>query len=653
MSKLHLHLDFETRSATDIRSSGVERYARDAEAIILGYAINDQEPQICFPNKGPLPEGLRGLLLRPEVVKIAWNVPFEYAIFKHCLGIDIPAEQWLDPAAMARYAGMPNRLADASKFLGLGAHEKKDGTRLIRMFSIPRSTGKLKGTFWQPEDKPAEWQEFIDYCKQDVIAEREIMHRLAKVFSLPERERKLFALDMKINTLGMPTDPIYVAAASEAVEKEKQQLTERMIHMTGLENPNSVQQLLGYLQSKDYPFGSLAAAKVKKAIDDPTISQWVKDVLLLRQQLSKSSTSKLDAIVERVCDDNRIRSNYKYYGAGRTGRWSGEGVQLQNLPRGTVKAYDEAVNAIRNRENLEHFGGPMTTVSSTLRAAFRAPAGKTLVVCDLSAIENRLLGWLAQSDSINSVFERGLDPYIDFATTLYNKAYDQITKLERQMSKPAVLGCGYMLSGGVEELGPEGDVIKTGLWGYAAGMGISMTQEEAHAAVKAWRQKYPEVVSMWYKLEDICVATVHDGVTRQYRGIIFEAIGDKLLTMTLPTGRKLHYIRPWLEEGRFNRPALTYEGLFNGVWGRRQLYGGLITENLVQAIARDVLAEGMLRADAAGMTIVGHTHDEIICEELPGANHLAALVLHMTAPMPWAPDLLLKAEGYENDVYRK
>jgi DNA polymerase bacteriophage-type len=407
--------------------------------------------------------------------------------------------------------------------------------------------------------------------------------------------------------------------------------------------------------------------------------------LELRQQLSKSSVKKVMSIVNRVADDGRVRHNYKFYGA-HTGRWSGEGVQLQNLPRGTVKNVDEAVACINSSadvESIRGFGKPLDVVSSCLRGAFQAPEGMKYVVADLSSIETRVLAWLAKCQPLIDVFAQGLDPYLDFGAFWFGKPYDEVTKGERQLAKPAVLGCGYMLSGGdwrmdccgrlrdetrAIEMNMEyctckkkGDEFKSGLWGYAENMRTELTYEQAHQAVAAYREKYREVVQFWYRIEDAFIDCVLDGRERSAFGLTIGVVPGKVLWVALPSGRRLHYLNPQLKEGKFRKPALThYSYDSTRGWCREQLYGGLITENLVQAIARDVLAEGMLRADGMGFTIVGHTHDEIICVEreetfrvAPRDAMLDGLVMNMTQPMPWAPDLQLKAEGYESKVYKK
>lgn len=356
----------------------------------------------------------------------------------------------------------------------------------------------------------------------------------------------------------------------------------------------------------------------------------------------------------------RLRHSYMFYGASRTGRWAGRGVQLQNLPRGTVKAenYDLAVDTILalDIDTLRDFGEPLEVVSSCLRGAFRAPEGSRFVVSDLNAIEVRVLAWLSNCQPVLDVFEKSLDPYIDFATKMYRAPYDSITKLQRQVAKSAVLGCGYMLSGGVLKADKHGDEFKSGFWGYAEAMGVTVTQDEAQRAVDTFRRERPEVVRYWYALEDAALGIMkNQGPPVQVGRVTIGLKPGKVLWVTLPSGRRLHYLLPRLEPGKYSKPEMTYESQIAGkTWGRRKLYGGLLTENLVQAVARDVLAEGLLVADAAGFEIVGHTHDEIITV-VPYSSSLTLTGLNGTLSRQpnWAPGLPLKADGYESEVYRK
>jgi DNA polymerase len=380
-----------------------------------------------------------------------------------------------------------------------------------------------------------------------------------------------------------------------------------------------------------------------------------KQALELRGQLSKSSVSKLDAIVARTAQDGRLRNSYKYYGA-HTGRWSGEGVQLQNLPRGTVQDVAGATYIIRSSPDLlkAYVAPPLEVVSSCLRSAFRAPEGSRFVVCDLSQIEVRVLAWLASCKLLNQQLQED-DPYILFAAqSLYSKPTTEVTKQERQIAKSAVLGAGFGIGGGEIKKDKNGDEFKSGLWGYAQNMNVEMTQEEAIKAVAAYRASYPEIPMYWKSLQNAALTALQDGTTVDFWPLQIGAVPGKLLWIQLPAGRKLNYVRAKVELSG-DWPQITYEGRqTQGGWGTVRTYGGRLVENVVQAIARDVLAEGMLRAHEMGFEICGHTHDEIITL-VPYSSrlNLASLTSAMTEPIEWAPGLILKAEGDEFDTYRK
>jgi DNA polymerase len=328
----HLHLDFETRSRLDIKKVGLDRYAKNAEVLMLAWAVDDGEPELWLYDD-PMPARLDDLLYSgaysPPVLKVAWNCAFERAILRHCLGMESPIGEWLDPSVLARYATLPPHLKGACEFLGLGDKAKHDGSRLIRKFCMPNR----KGGFTQPQDAPADWETFKEYCRQDVIAEREVLQQLQRGFSLPPFERKIWEIDSSINERGIPVDMQFVTEAKKLVDAEKARLMVELTQITGLANPNSGAQLLPWLQARGYPYSSLLKKRVDLALADTHLDSVAANVLRLRSMLSRSSTAKLDAIQNRVSDDGRLRYSYKYLGASRTGRWAGEGVQPQNLPR--------------------------------------------------------------------------------------------------------------------------------------------------------------------------------------------------------------------------------------------------------------------------------------------------------------------------------
>lgn len=335
MSVVHLHLDFETRSLLDIREVGLDRYARSAEVLMMAWAINDQPPQLWLPHEEGFPGQLRGIMAHHGAVKIAWNAAFERAILTHCLGITSPVEQWIDPSVIARYAGMPGKLAKVSQFMKLGDKGKdKDGTRLISKFSKPykkRGSPELLFRDFNDPKHAEDWEKFKSYCKQDVFAEREIFHRLKGFFMPPASEQRLWELDSRINERGMPVNMTFVKNAKAIVDTELDKLSIELKDITGLANPNSVSQLLPWLREHGYPFSSLGKIKVVKALEG-TLDAIGRRALELRQQMSRSSVKKLKSLLDRIGPDGRLRYGLKFYGA-TTGRWSGEGFQMQNLPR--------------------------------------------------------------------------------------------------------------------------------------------------------------------------------------------------------------------------------------------------------------------------------------------------------------------------------
>lgn len=399
------------------------------------------------------------------------------------------------------------------------------------------------------------------------------------------------------------------------------------------------------------------------------MSALLKKAIELRKQVSKSSTAKLDSLLLRTSPDGRLRQNYRYYGA-HTGRWSGEGVQPQNLPRGTVKEedFDSVVDHIRRGYNPAPYP-VIEAVSSTLRGAFRAPAGYTFLIVDLSQIEVRTLAWFTKCAGLLSVYNLGhksgckcgdCDVYISFARRMYKII--EIAKLQRQIAKSAVLGCGFQLSGGEEKTNDDGDLVKTGFWGYADSMGVPISREEAHEAVAFYRSEYWEVKKFWYAIEDACKLALCSDFEIPCGPVSCGAIHKKLMWINLPAGRPLYYPRARLRDAVWPDGRPKTEIRYYAVdpetkqFKSRATYGGKLTENLAQAIARDVLAEGMLRIDENdAVPIVGHTHDEVIClsEKTSAETNLKFVESCLTTPMPWAPDLPLGAAGIISDIYRK
>jgi DNA polymerase len=581
---MKLYLDCETRSTLALGKVGVDRYSRDSELLMLAYAIDDEEPDIWLPSESRMPDELVDPLQNPTCVKVAWNCQFERSIFRQQLRMDIPIAEWLDPMCIARYAGLPANLELASGFLGLGDKGKtRQGKKLIREFSklhTRRNSGAQYFKDWNEPKRSQDWLSFQQYCKQDVVAEREIFYRLKAAFSLPDFERDIWLLDQAINERGLPVSPDYVRRSQQIVAREREQLLRELNHLTGLRNANSLRQLLPWLQARGYTYSSLDQEHVSRALNNGSQPE-VREALEIRQTLARSSVAKLRSIEDRMCD-GRVRFCYRYY-AAHTGRWSGSNPQPQNLPRQASKWGKEEID---------------------LRAAIRAPRDCQLVVADLSSIETVVLAWLSQCERLLKVFEEGRDPYISFASVWLSKPYNQVTRQERQISKSAVLGCGFGLGGGDVFVNADdpNDIRKSGLLGYSEKMGSPMNAREAHSAVQAYREEYFEIPGFWHGCEDAAIEAATTSQSQNYFNLRFGSIPGRLLWVKLPSGRRLHYLRPEVKEGKFARPELSSETYTAGRWQRLRLYGSKLCENLVQSIARDVLATGMLRANHAGCT---------------------------------------------------
>jgi DNA polymerase bacteriophage-type len=719
-------LDFETKSRTDIKICGLDRYVKDpsTKALMLAYAFGDGNVQLWeIARNSTIPKNLCEALQNPEVTLAAWNVPFEFNIFRYAMSMPIPTERWLDIMVWARHLSLPGHLADAGNAIGLPPDIAKnhDGKRLIQKFSIPYHKGGEETLFGISEpqfhdwnDEPRDWELFGEYCKQDVVAERAIFN-LVKNIPLPEQERRAWILDQKINERGIPVNRKFVENALALSLKSKEKLTKKLKELTGLANPNSRAQILPWAQAQGYPHLSIGKAFVNAAIAEGSgITPLCRTVLKLRQEASKTSYTKYENILNKLSDDDRLRYQFAFMGASRTGRWSGAGggdkqsVQVQNLARPMKEVegkYDRALEIIETGDYdaaEKEFSSVIGMTVSCLRSAFQAPAGKKLVVCDLGSIENRMLGYLADCDAIAKVFREGRDAYLDFAARMYNIAYELMIKIvegvhkakdkdageKRQVAKPAVLGAGYGLGPGVKK-NPDGtyeiiwvedrygNKVMTGLMGYAANMGIKLSPEQAYLAWETFRKAYPEVVELWRTYEKAAIKVLETGKTVKAGKVIFQRKARKdgtfILRIQLPSGRGLHYMNARIEKEiayvlsdfltPYEKKKLMYDGIGHGVgqinkqkkWDKVYTYGGKITENVDQAISRDVLLNGMFLADEANANIVMHCHDEIVCEEEDDAFafSLPDLKRAMETTPNWAKGLLLGAEGYEGQVYRK
>jgi DNA polymerase len=706
-------MDYETKSEADLEVVGLANYLAHPTTKILmaAFAEGDHKPKLWEPHRDPKPPAeLTEALEDPFVLVSAWNVPFEKGVSRLKLGIDKPAPEWRDTMVKARYLSLPGKLSAAGKILGLSEDEAKDkeGDRLIQKFCSPAVLAQEGGLFGSTEaafrdwsTDPEDWFKFGEYCKQDVVAERTIDKKCDK-FPVPDHEWEAWCMDVEINETGWPVDMTLVRGAREIIVRDMERLTRRLVEITGLDNPNSVGQMLPWLRGQNYVFSSLNKTFVARALggECPLTPEAI-EALTIRKQTAKSSVKKYGVISDLVSPDGRLRNQYTFYGASRTGRWAAHGANVGNLPKAeksVEKRLDLAVALVQKMDYegiIKEFGNPLDVVSSTVRPSFRATPGHKLVVADLNAIENRGLGYICRCDSILQVFREGKDPYLAFAAVMYNIPYEILEaqfkagdKSKRTNAKAPTLGCGYALNVGKLVVNEEdGTSTWTGLMGYARGMGIEMEFEVAQLAVKAFRAAYPEVKRTWKDLERAAIRAIRKPGTvvgvgapqtdrdREYflsKGrdpnvkpiISFKCHSDKVLEMILPSGRSLHYIDPqavevereWDGEVKTSL-EVTYYGKEQNkqVWGRVSTHGGKFLENADQALSRDVLVNGMKEARAMGFKLVGHTYDELIAE-VPENGHLGVRELEgcMVVPPWWCGlDFPLGAEGDEMYTYQK
>lgn len=680
-----LALDFETYSDVPLvgaKSVGVWNYSKDpsTEALMVAYRLGDKHQPLVHVDltREPIPAELYDALCDPDIEKWAFNAAFERLITLNVLGIPTPYKGWRCTMALANMQSFTGDLLAIGKAMGLDEKKLKstEGSRLIKMFCGPqRITKKNPHRRRDQETDPEEWQTFCDYNVQDVPAEEGIYEKLIR-FEVPEQEWEIYELDQEINDTGMPVNRNFVEQAEILSEIRKAELHRKMIKVTGLDNPNSTQKLLPWIRERGYPYNDLQKASVKKTLKadkaDQILTVECRNALKLRRYASQTSVKKYPAILRRLSPDGNLRHAFQYGGAARTLRWAGRGPQPHNLTR-TPKMLEsdedgewfnlEMAAEIIESGNYSDLGmfarEPMIALAGSVRSSFQAPVGHVLTVCDLSAIESAVLAWLSRCKRMLQVFKDGRDPYKDFAIELYGKLYDAITKSERTICKPAVLGCGYQLGGGTMKAGK-----RTGLWGYAENMGVDISEAEAARQVKLFRSTYQEIPDFWADLDRAGKRAI-EGTPTTVNGLIHFAMDGPYLTVRLPSGRKMYYYKPKIThrefEGKdgttFTRRVISYMGK-NQVthqWGRVYTSGGKQTENVVQAVARDILAIGLLRAYKTGFRIVGSVHDEIITLTRTGENYHTLELLRdcMVSAIDWATGLPLKAAGYQHKIYRK
>lgn len=653
----HLSIDIETRSSVDIGSAGLYKYAQseDFEILLLAYQAGEDSVQVIDLAQGEqIPEGIVKMLQDPEVVKHAYNAAFEW----YCLnmaGYKTPLEQWKCTMAHALYCGYAAGLAATGNAIGLPEDKKKlsVGRALIRYFCVPCQPTKANGgrTWNLPRHAPEKWNLFKEYNAQDVVSEHEILRRL-DLFPMPEEEEKLWQLDTWMNAFGVRVDADLIKGALHIDNVCRQKLTEDAVRLTGLNNPNSTSQLMGWLQENGIETEDIRKDTVAAILkgQNPGI---VNRVLEIRQQLGKTSVKKYVAMENAKCRDDRIRGLTQYYGANRTGRWAGRMVQMQNLPRNYLKTLDEARKIVKsgNYEGLRLiYGNVQDTLSQLIRTAFIPSEGHKFVVADFSAIEARVIAWLAGEQWVNEVFAGDGKIYEATASQMFGVPKERIKKGNpeyslRQKGKVATLALGYQ--------GGSNALIAMG----ALNMGL--TEEELPDIVARWRRANRRICDLWCGVEQAALAAMQTAQPQTINGLIFALEGDNIfgqrfLTVTLPSRRKLFYQKPLLQPNQFGKMALHYYsvGQQSHKWSMTSTYGGKMTENIVQAIARDCLAETLKRIDKKGLQVVFHVHDEVIIDA-PEYITVGEICDLMAEPIPWAPGLVLRGAGFESQYYMK
>lgn len=656
-----LAIDIETYSGADLFECGVYRYVEypDFRVLLFAYSVDNGPVELIDFAKGEdLPQSLLFALSDYRVTKTAFNATFE----RICLSKWIQrttVNQWsLDPdqwdctmVAAAR-CGLPLSLAQCGEVLGLDEKDEgkmKEGKALIRKFSCPNR----KGERTLPEDDPEAWEVFKAYCKRDVEVEQAIRNAV-KRFTQPEWEKRLYGIDQRINDRGVLIDRQLVECADRLADEYTAQLFEAAKRITGLENPNSPTQLKAWLKEKT---GVSVASLNKTEMDDIEKAVGSRGVagkvLKLRMEMGKTSVKKYSAMLDCVCQDGRIHGLLQYYGAARTGRWAGRLVQVQNLPQNHLKDLDEARRLVKAGDLDEftcNYKNPTQVLSELIRTAFVAEDGKVFHVCDFSAIEARVVAWIAGEEWVLDVFRQGGDIYCATASQMFGVPVEKhgANSELRAKGKIAVLALGY--GGGVSALDKMG------------GQRMGLTQKEEGEIVNRWRTANRHIVRLWDTVERAARRAIMTGMdTKINRGIVFGYQGG-CLTVQLPSGRKLVYPRAKVEEymkTRFERPelteAVTYEGTNQTTkkWERLETYGGKMVENIVQATARDILAWVMFRAEKNNFPIVFHVHDEIIVEADPAEVKLEDVEKIFSEPVEWAEGLPLKGAGYTTPYYMK
>ncbi len=641
-----LAADIESFSDVDLVKCGVYAYADSPafEILLFAYSFDGGETQIIDLAQGEkFPAEVEEAIFDVSVTKTAYNANFERTCLSKYFGRYIPPESWHCSAVQAAMLALPRSLEDVGRVLGLDEQKMKEGKELIRYFCVPCKPTKANGgrTRNLPCHAPEKWELFKTYCKRDVDVEKSIRRKLHN-FPIPESEMELYRLDQRINDRGVLVDMGLVEQAIACERLHKEVVTKRAYELTGLENPNSVAQLKGWLGDMGMEAESLSKKAVAEMIAETDGE--VEELLRLRLLMAKTSVKKYEAMERSVCSDGRVHGMLMFCGANRTARWSGKIVQIQNLPKNYLPDLELARDLVKQGrfEDIELlYDSTPNVLSELIRTAFIPKPGCRFVVADFSAIEARVLAWLSGEQWRLDVFTSHGKIYEASASSMFHVPMEEITKTSplRQKGKLAELGLGFG--------GAAGALISMG----ALDMGL--TEEELPPLVAAWRKANPHITQFWWDVDAAAIKAVREKQKTKVGKIIFE-YKSGILFITLPSGRKLSYVKPRMAVNKFGRDGLTYEGISeNKKWSRIETYGPKLVENIVQGTARDLLAEAMLRVEEKGYPIVMHCHDEIIAEMPEGTGSVDEMCEVMAVQPEWAEGLPLRADGYQCSFYQK
>ena len=639
-----ISIDLETYSSVNLGKSGVYKYAEseDFEILLFAYALNDEKVQVIDLASGEIiPEEILSALSDKSIEKWAFNANFERVCLSRFIGERLNPKGWYCTMIWSAYLGLPLSLEKVGDVLKLDKQKMNEGKALIRYFSIPCKPTKTNGmrTRNLPHHDLEKWSTFKEYNQRDVETEMAIKKKLS-AFPMPQSEWENYWIDQNINDRGILIDEVLVDSAIKFDEILREENMDRAIELTGLENPNSPLQLKEWLNEKGLEIDSLAKKDVESALKNAEGD--IKEVLELRQELSKSSVRKYDAMKNVKGIDNRARGLIQFYGANRTGRYSGRLIQVQNLRRNNLKDLDLARSLVKNRdyETMEIlYESPSDVLFQLIRTAFIPKEGTRFIISDFSAIEARVLAWLAGEQWVLDAFEKGEDIYCRTASRMFGVPVEKhgLNGHLRQKGKIATLACGYQ--------GALGALKAMG------GIEMGLSEDELQSIVDSWREANPNIVSLWWDIDSVVKRVVNTRTKEKYKNLVI-SYEKGILFIELPSKRRLAYPKAKIGTNRFGGESIVYEGIVvRNKWDKIESCGGKFVENIVQAIARDILAEAMMRLEEKGFNIVMHIHDEVVIESYSSSIEEVNQIMSLVPS--WAPGLILDADGFESEFYKK